>query len=181
MLILVQLQLEVGLDLLRANPTATVTTAQLPSGIVSATIVVARCYVYFATLPNAEMGLIAFKDAGGIIGGAYFQSSDNKVYARGGTGLLGATGIAVSTGNWYRIDVKFDASSNPRLIDVQVNGVACGQRSDGFASTTITNVPLLTAESTWTGDVYADDFVISQTSGDYPIGGGYVKPFCTYF
>src|SRR6185436_21011891 len=137
---------------------------RLPTGMVSSNMFVGRIYVYFPTLPVNNVVLLGVRDNLGYIGGATFNASDNKIYAEGGAGGLGSTGVGVTTGQWYQIDVKFNASANPRLIDVKVNGVNCGQRSDAFSATTITSLDILSCGSL-TGPVYADDFVMSTTSG----------------
>lgn len=86
---------------------------------------------------------------------------------------MGATGVAVTTGVWYLIDVKVNASANPWTVDVQVDGAACGQATLAAAAGTTQQLALGNS-STATLDMYADDLLVSHTSGDYPLGGGYV-------
>lgn len=130
-----------------------------------------RVYVRFATLPSANTMLIK---AGGALGadqvGAYFNASDSKIYARWNDGS-GASGVSVTTDQWYLFEVKITATA----CDVSVNGTAAGQASTGSASTS--NTIELGFRTAVTGDVFFDDFLSSGTSGDSPLGAGYVNHF----
>jgi hypothetical protein len=157
---------------LRCNPSAQ--TSQLANGAYSTTsqTLVARAYVYFATLPTTnDVSLIAFTR-----GLARFSVSDNKIYAHTGF-AAGATGVAVTTGQWYRIDIKVNSSANPWTVDVSVDGVACGQATRASAAANNNAIELLVGGSSWSGDVFIDDFVMSITDADYPIGAGKVEHF----
>jgi hypothetical protein len=135
----------------------------------SSTTWVNRVYVYFVTFPTgAALGRTMFLYSG--TAGAALKESDSKIYAADTSGT-GASGVAVTTGVWYCIDVKMTATT----IDVQVNGVACGQRSGSYSAVTTWRVG---ADSDATGiDFIFDDFVASQTVGDYPIGSGYILSY----
>lgn len=134
---------------------------------------VVRVYVYFATLPNANVELVT---EFGTTDGAWFKVSDSKIYAGYGAGTMGATGVAVTTGIWYRIDVKIKKDANPHLIDVQVDGVACGQASNASEAGS-PSVIKLGSGANFTGDIFLDDLVVSNTLADFPIGAGYVNHF----
>lgn len=136
----------------------------------------ARAYIYFATLPSASCGLFTVTTAGGGIGGAYFQSSDSKIYSGVSTSSLSATGVSVTTSTWYRLDFIYNATANPHTCTVAVNGTSCGQVTTAVAAN---NLSLLRCgcDETVTADLYWDDVVVSGTSGDYPIGAGYVNHF----
>ncbi|HXJ56504.1 MAG TPA: hypothetical protein VNU68_07575 [Verrucomicrobiae bacterium] len=69
-----------------------------------------------------------------------------------------------------------DCSNNPRLIDTRVDGVALGQKSLAVASASATSFKFGSDESA-TYDAFYDDVVLSVTTGDYPIGPGYVHHF----
>jgi hypothetical protein len=159
----------------RANPTSS-TGALTSTAFPSSSLFVIRCYVYFATLPNATCELITTNAAPGSRVGAYFNSSDNKIYAGNSTSNLGATGVTVSTGQWFRIDVKIDVSTSSWLIDVSVDGTSCGQRNNSAAPTSYTWLNLGTLTDV-TQDIFFDDFIMSNTLTDYPIGAGVVYHF----
>ena len=60
--------------------------------------------------------------------GVIFKASDGKLYAGDAlTPTFGPTGVVVTTGKWHQIDMRIDGSNNPWTIDVQVDGIACGQ------------------------------------------------------
>lgn len=143
------------------------------SVLASSNVTIIRAYIFFSTLPSANSVLIA-----GLLtsDGANFKASDSKIYAGAGTGLFGATGVSVTTGVWYRLDIRIDSRANPNLIDVSVNGVACGQASNALAATAETQIIVGNAGSLTT-DFYVDDIVISQTLADFPIGDGFVNHF----
>ena len=159
---------------LRLNP-ANQTADATSLASISSTILVWRFYIRFASLPISDAMLSS--ETNGRCGVA-FKNSDSSIYA-GNTDtspVFGASGVSITTGIWYRIDVKVNATANPRLTDVMVNGVACGQNSLSVASATIVGVRL-GANNPETCDIYFDDLILSTTSGDYPIGDGYVNHF----
>lgn len=139
-------------------------------------IVVARFYVYFATLPNANVPIAFYYIASIYLEGVFYKSSDSKIYA-GFNSNLGATGVSVTTSQWYCIDVKVDVHANPHKVDVQVDGVACGQKSTAVAAESIGDFNLGNYNTNCTGEWYYDDVILSATTGDYPIGAGKVLPF----
>lgn len=163
-----------GLRALRINPTA---AAQgISPTVTSSNHFVARVYIRFASLPTATVELF-YAIVNGVACGAYFNSSDSKIYAGRATGTLGATGVTVTTGVWYRLDVRVNASANPWTIDVQVNGTACGQVTNGVAANGYTQFTLGNSVTSCSADYFFDDLIISQTTGDYPFGDGYVLSY----
>lgn len=162
-----------GARSLRVNPSATVTALQ-PGLTISTQNFVARLYVNFATLPNTNVYLIRAGTTSG--GGAIFNSTDNKIYATTGAGGTGATGISVTTGQWYLIDMKL-VTTGTRTCDVNVDGVACAQIVGGASSTLLTTSIADSVSVSYSGDFYIDDVIISFTAADYPIGAGYVNHF----
>ena len=134
---------------------------------------VGRCYLRFATLPNATIGLLSHAASGPRM---QFNQTDSKLYAAVDS-TLGATGVTVTTGVWYRIDFNFFVGAGANdTCDVQVDGVACGQASAASASTTNPHFDFGGLEIS-TGEWFYDDFVLSITAGDYPIGAGNVYHF----
>lgn len=135
-------------------------------------MIVGRVYTYFETsLPTADCNIVR-----GIIGtdpGVTFKASDGKIYASTGSSL-GATGVAVSPGQWYRIDYKFDTSANTFTADAKVDGVACGQKTVASAASFMTSIRIgfNIFGTTANGTMYMTDHAVSQTVGDYPIGPG---------
>lgn len=134
-----------------------------------------RFRVNFTTLPNNTTCIAS--GAASSIAGAYFNPADSKIYAGTGTAALGATGVSVTTGVTYYIDVRVNVSASPWLVDVSVNGSACGQRSSALSAEGNAHGINLGFLHSCTADALFDDVVVSATSADFPIGDGYVNEF----
>lgn len=144
--------------------------------LAAATITVARFYIRFSTLPSANTFVAYVGNTATDRIGVAFKQSDSKLYCGSGTTIaFGATGVAVTTGVWYRIDVKLDQTSGAKACDAQVDGSALGQKTN--TGTTAATVFTIGTPATITATYFYDDFIISNTSGDYPIGPGYVNHF----
>lgn len=166
-----------GARSLRCNPTASTAYVTSPA-LGSLNTVVTRVAVYFATLPNVDREVATYTSHTGA--GLYFKASDSKLYPgyNSGTITFGSTGVTVTTGQWYYIDIKINASTNPWTIDVSVNGATTTQLIRSVAGqTTSDNLLLGFIGGSTTADVFYDDVVISLTGVDYPIGDGYVNHF----
>jgi hypothetical protein len=94
----------------------------------------------------------------------------------GGTQQLGpAAGLVV--GQWYRIDLRVDVTTDPHTIDWQVDGVAMSQATISQAADTFAGA--INLGSTVNADNYFvtyDDILVSATAADYPIGEGRILP-----
>lgn len=164
-----------GLRSLRFNPSNQTSFTYFMAGLTN-TMIVQRFYIRFSSLPNIDVFLCGSRASATIFGGACFKASDSKIYAGGlntAAFTLGASGVTITTGIWYRIDIKVDSSANPWLIDVQVDGIGCGQASFTNASVSC-NIGAGYGGANWTGDFYIEDLLVSHTSADYPLGPGYV-------
>lgn len=166
-----------GLRSLRVNPTAAVGAWFFaPSGVFTRTLVF-RFYINFASLPTSDSAIMFANTTESA--GVYFKQSDSKIYAghTEATPTFGATGVAVTTGVWYRIDVKLISTANPWTIDVQVDGVACGQTTKAVAAADLGSLVLGNQANNETYDAFYEDTLLSVTSGDYPLGDGYVLSY----
>ena len=164
-----------GARSLRCNTTLTTSSASTIATF-GAGLTVFRIRVKFNSLPTGVCCIAGTTRA--LAEGVYFNSLDNKLYAGTGIAALGATGVTVTTGTVYYIDVRVNTTANPWLVDVQVNGTACGQRSDAVAAnTSATGVFCGVAGAGVTADILFDDVLVSATTGDYPFGNGSVSHF----
>lgn len=165
-----------GLRSLRCNPAAAVKDVLVTLTSASLTQV-GRVYVYFATLPDADCALWSYgSSASTPSANVRFKQSDSKIYAAVST-TLGASGVSVTTGQWYRIDYKALVSTTVAdTMDVEVDGVACGQASATTAQGSAATCLLGTITSC-TADVFFDDWWMSQTAADYPYGAGHVNSY----
>lgn len=166
-----------GLRALRCNPSASFSAAVFCASDANETRFIGRVYIQFATLPSADCALVTHGATVGPNGPSVrFKQSDSKIYAAVGT-TFGASGVAVITGQWYRVDFDFNISTAGNdTCDIQIDGTACGQATAaglGSGSGSIT----LGAINTCTADVFFDDFILSITPADYPLGAGYVLSY----
>ena len=165
-----------GTYAVRLNPTAAVGYWEKAIDGASPTVIVARLYVRYATLPGSNALVFNDDNASTNLGIGYkhadgkFATFLNDIYGTSG-------GPTVTTDTWYRIDLKLDASTGTATVDAQVDGVALPQSSGAFASAAFNAYKIGSNNSSVTMDLYADDFVASHTSGDYPLGDGYVRGF----
>ncbi len=148
-------------------------TTQLFNNLTSVDTMVVRLYVRFAALPLSNVNIVGIRSGLTLLASAQFTTADSKIYA-GGDGVS-ATGISVTTGQWYRIDLRFVASTD--VCDLQVDGVAVQNDGARAGLGTPNNIVLCQAGASWTGEIFIDDVLISQTSADYPWGGGYINHF----
>lgn len=92
--------------------------------------------------------------------------------------ILQTSSITCSLDTWYRVDFRINQSANPWVIDWQMaEGDAAGtaQTQGSYAASADTVTKLAMGQvftAAITADYYLDDIVISNTSGDYPIGAG---------
>lgn len=155
----------------RLNPS---TQAGRITGFVSiGSQAVIRAYINFATLPNTTVPIFCI--AGPTQAGAYFKQSDSKIYTGSAIGTLGTTGVSVTTGQWYRFDIKVDFTNN--IVDVQIDGVACSQLTSSLGGAGGGSCIIGTAATSYSADYFIDDVIISATIADYPIGAGYINHF----
>lgn len=162
-----------GARALRCNAAGAAVVAGCVVGI--QTVNTDRLYIRFATSLPSGNTFVAYHASGATNSGIYFQSSDSKLYARSGT-TNGSTGVTVTTGVWYRIDLRVDQTNTAAVVvDGQVDGTALGQVTNNVGATSAGL--LIGVQAAVTADIYFDDVVISATSADYPIGAGYVNHF----
>src|SRR3990167_7083696 len=98
----------------------------------SSSVYVGRIYIRFVILPTLTCTVLEGRGASNV--GVYYKASDSKIYAGYGLLNLGATGVAVTTGIWYRLDFRFNVSANPWTIDAQIDGSAVGQSTNAVAA-----------------------------------------------
>lgn len=131
-------------------------------------VFVARFYIYFTTLPTLSEAILATSSGDGL----YFNAVAGTL-CTGHSTLTMETGVSVTTGQYYRVDLSIITTDNPHLTNVQVDGNAGTQHSNGAAGGT-------QGSFDWGSGVAAtvnldiDDWWVSHTSGDYPYGAGKV-------
>lgn len=161
----------------RSHPSAAGTAALQWNNLTASQTYVIRVFVRFATLPNADVNIVSFRN-GTADEGVFFKVSDSKLYpgyGLSGTNTFGSGGTSVTTGQWYMIDLKVVATGNPHTIDVKVDGSALTQLTRAVAAANYAAFYCGNDNSSSvTMDVFFDDLAVSVTGGDYPIGDGFV-------
>jgi hypothetical protein len=160
-----------GARSLRINPSAAASHATIVTS--STTVSVFRVYIRFATLPGANSFV-----CGNAFGNIVFKSSDATFVAHANFTTQGTgAAVTITTGVWYRLDVRIVYSSPNIVIDFQVDGVAAPQFTNNPGSAQSSTINRLGTTSAATYDAFYDDYICSTTSGDYPFGAGKVEHF----
>lgn len=127
---------------------------------------VIQAFVYFATLPNADVYLGSW----GSLGLCYHVSSGEfRTYT--GTTVGPATGIVPTTGVWYRLDMRLSSSGGVGTFSSRVDGrilpdqTGTSSGTDGWRP----SCQSLDGATNVTFDIYWDDITNSHTAADYPL------------
>jgi hypothetical protein len=126
---------------------------------------------FVGSLPTADCYIFALLTSGSWVF-VRFQSSDSKLYTAAGANL-GATGITVAADTWYRVDVRAVANGTTTTMEMEVDGTAAGTASLNQAASAFTSFRIgknVDTGTTANGNIRFDDLVITETSGDYPLG-----------
>ena len=168
-----------GLRSLQISSTANQCTASLGSGSFSGTVCVVREYIYFQSMPLVDTFVFGVGPVTVPYLGLVYKVSDGKVYAgsHNGSGTVtvdGVTGVSVTTGNFYRIDMRVNVAADPRTVEIKVDNSDLGSTNVSGAASTIDVLSAGTPALNGTYAMNVDDIAVSLTSGDYPLGAGYV-------
>jgi hypothetical protein len=141
----------------------------------SQTYIVGRFYIRLDTDPSSWSGILRWDTAGATafyIGLSTAGVLQVQVHGSGSA----VNGPTLTHGQWYRVDFRLYCGGETYTIDWQVDGTAQTQatRTGMTASTFSTTTHRLGSSSSCTIDVYFDDVILSNVSGDYPIGAGSV-------
>jgi hypothetical protein len=136
-------------------------------------MVVTRLAVRLASLPAGDAQLVVITANAGENVALRYESTDSKLYF--GWSSSGETaGPVVSAGTWYLIDLRFNAATDPRTANWQVNGAAQTTISESETASTVRDYRLGSGVGSQVMDVNYDDVVVSTNSADYPFGDGKV-------
>lgn len=150
-----------GARALRLSPSA---ASEYISATTAATTVTQAVYVRFASLPTALSYLLTFVNASGSAQVSYDQISGK--FGIRGTNLPATNGgPVISAGVWYRIVAEYDTSGATAVMRVSVDGE---EITASVAQTSAaTTAARLGTGANHTYTCYYDDWVVSQTDGDY--------------
>lgn len=154
-----------GARSLRCNTAGT--SVWVGRSLTSTNTIILSFLVRFATLPGADVTICSFVSAAGnpVLD---FNQATGKLRVDTTTDV----GPVLSTGVWYRVDLRYVMSANPWVLKAQVDGGAETTVNQAVAASTMTawRLGLGTEADTSTADAFFDDLVVSVTSADYPLG-----------
>jgi uncharacterized delta-60 repeat protein len=136
------------------------------------TVGVTRVAVLLEELPAASMELLEFNPAAGSSCDVHY--SGGRLVA--GIGAVTQTStMTVSPDRWYVVDMRCDVSGATRTLDWVVDGVSQTQVSTAIAASTLSGVHVgQLGTGLGAGVALFDDWAVSATSADYPLGSGKV-------
>ncbi len=169
-----------GARSLRINTTGSVASAQTTLASATNRFII-RFYVRFTSFYNpgftSYTSLLTIGSPATQSPGLYV-SDTGLVELYGNNGSGGSTPIQISTGQWYRIDLDINIGSTTYVMDGKIDGVAFTQFSEsGKINTTSSAIIIGDPSFNTTWDFNVDDFLVSTTAADYPLGAGYVNHF----
>lgn len=128
-------------------------------------------YVRFVTaLPNADCELLTISSTAFTSPVLSFRNSDDALIVtpnNGGTIRVGPTIVA---NTWYRIDWAFDSSTSPAVFQWSVAGVPQTNATFTFVAPGSQRAFLYGNSNNITANVMMDNFYMTQSTSDYPIG-----------
>jgi hypothetical protein len=143
--------------------------AEYVSYTIASTIACTSVYIRFASLPTAIVNLISWSNVNGASNVRYNNTNNQfeVAMAGGASAVNGGPTLVVNT--WYRVDAEFDTTGATAFLYCQIDGGTEFSSSRVQASINNTAITLgTTGAATYTA--YFDDWLISVTDGDYPLG-----------
>lgn len=124
-----------------------------------------RAYVRIATLPGATIQLLRFSStANAHLGSIRLTSTGTLTLNNAANTQVGSASSALSTGTWYRIELKCDSTNATGTLDARIDGVsfASGNNSSRGSWARIL-WGAITPNSTC--DIFFDDVAINDDQG----------------
>jgi hypothetical protein len=127
-------------------------------------------YIRFAALPAADVDLILFPNASGS-GQIWYDLSAGKFSVRinGLTATEVSGGPTVAVDTWYLIDCEMNSTADPATMKATVDGGTEFSTTRAQVAADISHVRL-GSQAARTYTAYYDDWLVSVTADDYPIG-----------
>lgn len=148
-----------------------------------------RFYLNITSLPNANTTISEFQQSGGSANLSVLLTTTGtlELFTTNGATQIGSASPALSTGQWYRIELKMDDSpaSGSKVGELQVNGVVVATSST-LTSTNYTagvdevfvGVNII-GESCTTVNIQFDDLALNDSTGSfqtsYPGDGNVIR------
>jgi Tol biopolymer transport system component len=139
-------------------------------------VMVAHFAIRLASLPSGSPHLFTFTPFGGNGAALAYNSATGKFAMRWGTATpLVDSNVTPVAGTWYVVDMRATFNSNPRTVDLQIDGVTQPGISSAEATNTARKVVFGTNLLGFTFTANYDDMMASTTSADYPMPDGVVS------
>jgi hypothetical protein len=103
-----------------------------------------------------------------------YDSASQKLSLGFSFGTQRLSASTLSAGTWYVLDTRVNYGVNPHTADWQLNGVAQTQATKAVNAESASETGFGPSVTDANFTLWVDDVVVSQTSGDYPIGDGKV-------
>lgn len=126
-----------------------------------------RFYLYIATAPSATLELFTFRGGKSVQCGLRMTTGRAlQLYNFEDSAQIGSDSSALSTGQWYRIEIKQDTTTlASTAIDALIDGSSFASGTANLASASSTFRIGSTGSNTT--DIYFDDIAINDTSGSF--------------
>lgn len=154
--------------LLEVAASAAITRARWT--LASPNIAVYSVYIKFpSALPGADCRLVTVGCTDGTEARLKYVNASQKFGAEwtGGATTTYSGGV-INVDQWYKIDFRVTANTNPHTLDWSIDEVAQTSITTGVAASTVANCGMGTSAADTFTARYAYP-VVSTTSGDYPI------------
>jgi hypothetical protein len=157
-----------GTYALRANPAAA-------TGIVTRAIYGAdqnivgyvRLYLYIASLPGGNDAIIRFSTTANTNRAGIRLTSGGVLQLINSSSVqVGSDSSALSTGQWYMIELRIDATTNPGTVEARLNGQVFASGSNNIQGSWA-RIQFGSMTAAMTADLYFDDIVVNDTTGSF--------------
>lgn len=157
----------------RVNPAAT--TRYWGRALATGTRTVAgRIYFRVEAMPAGTLSILGLVNASGSVN-LRLNGTTGQLLWDIGAGSDTNFDSPITTGTWYRVDFLADSTGANTTVLAKLDGGTEASYSFAQAAADFTDVRVgLTAASSST-DIYYDDIVIGDATGDYPFGAGTVE------
>ena len=136
--------------------------------------VVIRFHVRLPSLPASTQHLLHLEPTSGQTAKLRFNATTGRLQAAFWSSVQDAS-LPVMPGAWHRVDMRVTTNATPRTIEWEVDGVPQATVSEVDAAADLIRLQI-GAEGSATYVCDYDDFAMSHTAGDFPIGEGFVVP-----
>lgn len=124
-----------------------------------------RAYARIATLPGTTIQFLRFSNISNASMGRIDMTSTGALQLKGANGVqIGSNSSALNTGQWYKIELKLDASSSPGSLDARIDGTSFASGANSSQGNWARILWGIVTPNT-TADFFFDDVALNDTSG----------------